>query len=197
MNRLRLAVLASGRGSNFVAIQDAIERGDLDAEIVLLLSDRAEAPALDLARGRGIRAEHLPYDRKDREAFERAAGERIQAAGADLVILAGFMRLLTPYLVKRFAGRILNIHPALLPAFKGLDAQQQALDYGVKVSGCTVHIVTEDMDAGPILGQHVVPVLDGDTANTLGARILAQEHRLYTACIARYGARLQTPEPQL
>lgn len=190
---LALAVLASGRGSNFQAIQAAIERGSLDASVRLLLSDRRKAPALDIARTHGIEAVHLPYDRNDREAFERKAGDLIDHQGCDLVILAGFMRLLTPYLVQRFAGRILNIHPALLPAFKGLNAQQQALDYGVKYSGCTVHLVTEDMDAGPILGQRVVPVFEDDTEPTLSARILEQEHQLYPECIAGYGKTFSPP----
>lgn len=163
----RLGVLASGRGSNFVAIAEAICRGELKAEIALLISDRKDAPALARAAELGIGTVHLPYSTRDREAFERAAGDRFDAAGCALIILAGYMRLLTPYFVRRYPGRILNIHPSLLPAFRGLHAQRQALEFGVKIAGCTVHVVTEELDAGPILGQRAVPVLPGDTEESL------------------------------
>lgn len=181
--KTRLGVLASGRGSNFQAIQREIEAGDLDAEIALLVSDRANAPALEIAREHGIEAIHLPYGKTDREAFERAAAERLDAAGCEWIVLAGFMRILTPWFIDHFANRILNIHPSLLPAFKGLHPQRQALEAGVKFSGCTVHLVTQELDAGPIIAQAVVPVYDEDTEQTLADRILAQEHRLYPEAI--------------
>jgi phosphoribosylglycinamide formyltransferase-1 len=188
----RLAVLASGRGSNFAAIAQSIESGSLDAEIVLLLSDRANAGALDLAKEKGIPSHYIPYDRKDRAAFEQEAITQIQQANADLIILAGFMRLITPLFIQAFEGKILNIHPSLLPAFKGLNAQKQALEYGVKIAGCSVHIVTQDMDSGPILGQRAVPVLDGDTEDRLADRILEQEHLLYPEVIKQYSERLDS-----
>lgn len=180
---VRLGVLASGRGSNFQAIQREIEAGTLNARIEVLLSDRAAAPALTIAREHGLVAQHLPYDKSDREAFERAAGDALDRAGCEWIVLAGFMRILTPYFIDRFAGRILNIHPSLLPAFKGLHPQRQALEAGVKFSGCTVHVVTHDLDAGPILAQAVVPVHPGDSEEALSARILAEEHKLYPAAI--------------
>lgn len=187
---IRLAVLASGRGSNFAAIAQSIEEGRLEAEIVLLLSDRENSEALDLAESFGIPHRFLPYDRNDRMIFERAAAEAIEDARADLIILAGFMRLITPFFIDAFEGRILNIHPSLLPSFKGLHAQRQALDFGVKVAGCTVHIVTRDMDAGPILGQRAVPVLEEDTEDSLSARILEQEHLLYPEVIKQFSTHM-------
>jgi phosphoribosylglycinamide formyltransferase-1 len=183
--KTRLGVLASGRGSNFQAIQREIEAGSLDAEVRLVVSDRAEAPVLDIARHHGVTALQLPYCKSDREAFERAAGDALDAANCDWILLAGFMRILTPYFIERYAGRILNIHPSLLPSFKGLHPQRQALDAGVKFSGCTVHIVTPELDAGPILAQAVVPVFDNDNEETLSARILVQEHRLFPEAIRR------------
>ena len=190
--RVKLAVLASGRGSNFAAIQQVISDGQLDAEIVLLLSDKADAGALQFADEQKIPQQYIPYDRKNREEFEQQAIDAIQDSGADLIILAGFMRLITPLLINAFPNRMLNIHPSLLPSFKGLHAQQQAFDYGVKIAGCTVHIVTQDMDAGPILGQRSVPVLEDDTADTLTDRILEQEHLLYSEVIKRYADELNT-----
>lgn len=178
-----LGVLASGRGSNFQAIQREIEQGALDARITLLLSDRADAPALEIARVHGIRAEALAYDKHDRAAFERQAADLLEAAGCEWIVLAGFMRILTPVFLERFGGRILNIHPSLLPSFKGLHPQRQALEAGVKFSGCTVHLVTRELDDGPILAQAVVPVFDADTEATLAARILEQEHRIYPEAI--------------
>ncbi|MEX2607004.1 MAG: phosphoribosylglycinamide formyltransferase [Kiritimatiellia bacterium] len=180
---VRLGVMASGRGSNFVAIQNEIERGTLDAEIALMISDRGNAHVLELAEKRCIPARSLPYDKSDRAAFEKQAGDAFEAAGSDYIVLAGFMRILTPYFIERFSGRILNIHPSLLPSFKGLHPQRQALEAGVKFSGCTVHLVTSDLDDGPILAQAVVPVLAGDTEESLSARILEQEHRLYAEAI--------------
>lgn len=187
---VKLAVLASGRGSNFQAIAAAIERGDLHAEITILISDRATAAALSIAREHHIHAEYLPYDKNDREAFERRAAALMKERGCDLVILAGFMRILTPYIIGCFPDRILNIHPSLLPAFKGLDAQKQALEHGVKIAGCTVHVVTEEMDGGPIIGQRVVSLEEDDTEETLSARILEQEYILYPEAIAAYGERV-------
>lgn len=187
---LRLGVLASGRGSNFAAIQRAIADGKLRAEIPLLLSDQPQAKALDHARACGITAEYLPYDRKNREAWERQAAAKLDAAGIDLVILAGFMRLITPWFIGHYEGRILNIHPSLLPSFKGLNAQAQALKYGVKIAGCTVHVVTAEMDAGPIIAQRAVPVLPGDTEDTLSARILEQEHDVYWRAIEEHARTL-------
>lgn len=187
---IRLALLASGRGSNFLAIQKAIEEGRLDAEIVLLLSDRETAPALEKAISLGIPARYIPYKKEDRESFERAAADEVEAAKADLVILAGFMRMLTPYIIHRFPRRILNIHPSLLPSFRGLHAQRQALEYGVKIAGCTVHVVTEELDAGPIVGQRCVEVFPDDSEESLSNRILEQEHQLYPEAIAEHARSL-------
>lgn len=187
---VRLGVLASGRGSNFSAIVAAIGRGGLSADVRLLASDIADAPALDSARKASIEAVHIPYVRGDRRAFENRVEQMFDERGVQLVILAGFMRLITPDFIRHFDGRILNIHPSLLPSFKGLHAQRQALDAGVKISGCTVHVVTAEMDAGPILGQRAVPVLPGDTEDTLSSRILAEEHRLFPACIREYATQL-------
>lgn len=180
---LSLGVLASGRGSNFLAVQREIENGTLDARISLLISDRAKAPALEIAREHGIEALHIPYQTKDRAVFERAAIEALDQAGCEVILLAGYMRILTPVFIRHFEDRILNIHPSLLPSFKGLHPQQQALDAGVKFSGCTVHKVIDDLDAGPIVAQAVVPVFDGDTEDSLSARILEQEHRIYAEAI--------------
>lgn len=184
-----LAVLASGRGSNYAAIQTAIEEGRLDARTGVVISDKKDAPVLDLARDHGVRAEYIPYDKTSRQVFEERAVEVIREVEADLVLLAGFMRLITPYMIEAFEGRMLNIHPSLLPAFRGLNAQKQALDCGVKIAGCTVHLVTQDMDAGPILGQRAVLVDDDDTEETLSNRILEQEHQLYPAVIAEMVAK--------
>ena len=181
--RLKLGVLASGRGSNFLAVQQEIEAGTLDAEIVLLISDREQAPALDLARERNIPTLHLPYDRNNRAAFDVPAAEALEAASCDIILLAGYMRILTAEFIERFPGKILNIHPSLLPSFKGLHPQQQALDAGVKFSGCTVHVVTPELDDGPIVTQAVVPVLEDDTEDSLSARILVEEHKLYAEAI--------------
>jgi len=180
---LTLGVLASGRGSNFLAVQKEIEAGRLDATIAVLISDREHAPALDLAREHGIKSVHHAYDRSDRTVFEKAAAETLEAHDCDLMLLAGFMRILTPDFINRFPGKILNIHPSLLPSFKGLHPQQQALDAGVKFSGCTVHVVTAELDAGPIVAQAVVPVEDEDNEDTLSARILEKEHTIYAEAI--------------
>jgi len=173
----RLAVLISGRGSNLQALIDAIAVGKLDAEIVMVISDRPEAPGLSRAAEAGITTQVVPWEGGEHrvEYFHRI-GEILQAAHVDLVILAGFMRLVSPNLVRLFPQRIINIHPSLLPAFPGLRAQRQALEYGVRVTGCTVHFVDEGLDSGPIIVQRSVPVLDSDTEEALSQRILAQEH---------------------
>lgn len=185
MNRT-LAILISGRGSNLQAIIDAIAAGSLDARIGVVISNRAEAAGLDRARRAGIEALCLSHrDYPSREAYDRALVEALRARGVGLVCLAGFMRLLGPAFIEAFPHAILNIHPSLLPAFPGLEAQHQAWAHGVKVSGATVHLVDCDLDAGPIVLQRAVPVLDEDTAETLAARILEQEHLLYPEAIAR------------
>jgi phosphoribosylglycinamide formyltransferase-1 len=168
------------------SIIDAIEAGQVPAEIAIVLTDK-EAYALERARKAGIEA--VCVDRKQfdgREPFEKALIEKLEAAGVTLVVLAGFMRILTPYFVGHFAGRIMNIHPALLPSFPGAHAHRDVLAYGVKVSGCTVHFVDEGTDSGPIIMQAAVPVLDDDTEETLGARVLKEEHRIYPECIRLY-----------
>lgn len=173
----RLAVLVSGRGSNLQALIDAIEGGDLNARIVKVISDQANALGLARARKAGIPTEVFPW-RGDtyREDYFEDISETVCEAQADLIILAGFMRVLSPNIVQRFPHKIINIHPSLLPAFPGLRAQRQALEYGVKFAGCTVHFVDEGVDSGPILVQKVVPVYPDDTEETLGERILTQEH---------------------
>ncbi len=180
----RLGILLSGRGSNFQAIARAIDAGSLDAEIAVVISSRPDAPGLAIAESLGLKAIGLSSKGVDREAFDRQLVEILEEHRVDLVCLAGYMRLLSGYFVRSFPMRILNIHPSLLPAFPGLDAQHQALLYGVKYSGCTVHFVDENLDSGPIVQQAVVPVLDGDTPETLSARILAEEHRIYAEGIA-------------
>jgi phosphoribosylglycinamide formyltransferase-1 len=181
---LRLGVLASGRGSNLQAIIDAIEAGRLQARVEVVLSDRADAHALDRGRGHGIKAVFVdPKAYATRDLFDSAVVGALQAHQVELVCLAGFMRLLTPGFVAEYRGRIMNIHPALLPAFPGLHAQRQALEYGVRVAGCTVHFVDEGTDTGPIVLQATVPVLDDDTAESLSARILVEEHAIYPRAI--------------
>lgn len=180
---MRLGVLISGRGSNFEAIANNIARGKLEAEIAITISNRANAPGLDIARARGIPMRIIPSQGMEREAYDKLLIEELQTHEVDLVCLAGFMRLLSATFVRAFPNRILNIHPSLLPAFPGLDAVRQALDYGVKITGCTVHYVNEFLDAGPIILQSAVPVLEGDTVDSLSARVLAQEHVIYTQAI--------------
>ena len=186
MTKEKLGVLCSGRGTDLQSIIDAIAAGQVPAEIAIVLTDK-EAYALERARKAGIEA--VCVDRKQfvgREPFEKALIEKLEAAGVTLVVLAGFMRILTPYFVGHFAGRIMNIHPALLPSFPGAHAHRDVLAYGVKVSGCTVHFVDEGTDSGPIIMQAAVPVLDDDTEETLGARVLKEEHRIYPECIRLY-----------
>ncbi len=184
---LRLGVLASGRGSNLQAILDAIDAGRCPARVVVVVSDRAGAGALDRARRAGIEAVHLdPQGYADRVAFDQAVLAVLTKHDVGLVCLAGYMRLLSPGFVAAFRGRILNVHPALLPAYRGLHAQRQALDSGAKVTGATIHLVDEGVDTGPIVLQSAVPVLDDDTEATLSARILVEEHRLYPEAIRLY-----------
>ncbi len=180
-----LGVLISGRGSNLQAILDAIREGKLNARVGVVLSSVAGAPGLERARKAGVETEVLvPKDYPSREKYDEALVARLRAHGVDLVCLAGFMRLLSPVFVRTFPGRILNVHPSLLPSFPGLHAQRQALEHGVKVSGATVHIVDEELDHGPILLQRAVPVLEGDDEESLSARILEQEHQIYPEAIA-------------
>lgn len=179
----RLGILLSGRGSNFMAIADNVAAGKIPAEIAVVLSNRPNAPGLEEAQRRGLDARMIPSKGLEREQYDRLVVETLKEKQVDLVCLAGFMRLLSPYFVSQFPNRILNIHPALLPAFPGLEAQRQALEHGVKITGCTVHFVDENLDAGPIVLQTAVPVLDDDTPETLSARILKEEHRLYSEAI--------------
>jgi phosphoribosylglycinamide formyltransferase-1 len=179
----RLGILISGRGSNFEAIADNVASGELDAEIAVVISNRAAARGLETALVRGLNAVCLPSKGLDREVYDRMLAAELHRHGVDLVCLAGFMRLLSAGFIREFPDRILNIHPSLLPSFPGLDAQHQALAHGVKITGCTVHFVDENLDAGPIVIQASVPVLDLDTEETLSARILKQEHRIYSEAI--------------
>ena len=180
----RLGILISGRGSNFAAIADNVASGRLDAEMAVVISNRPEAAGLEAARAGGLDAVCLPSKGLDREVYDRMLVAELRKHGVELVCLAGFMRLLSAGFIREFPSRILNIHPSLLPAFPGLDAQHQALAHGVKITGCTVHFVDEDLDAGPIVIQAAVPVMDDDTEETLSARILKQEHRIYSEAIA-------------
>jgi phosphoribosylglycinamide formyltransferase-1 len=180
----RIGVLISGRGSNLQAIIDAVTRGDLDATIAIVISNRAGAPGLARARDAGLEALYLnPKEYASRDAYDAAIAEILRARAVDVVCLAGFMRLIGPALLTAFPNRILNIHPSLLPAFPGLDAQRQAFDHGVCVTGATVHLVTLELDNGPIVAQAAVPVLEDDTPEMLAARILVEEHRLYPEAI--------------
>jgi phosphoribosylglycinamide formyltransferase-1 len=179
-----LGILLSGRGSNFVAIADSIDAGRIrDAQISVVISNRADAPGIPTARIRGLHALVIPSKGKDRESHDQEVVAALKQHGVDLICLAGYMRLLSPWFVQQFPGRILNIHPSLLPAFPGLEAQQRAFAYGVKVSGCSVHFVDEELDHGAIIVQKTVPVLDTDDEQTLAARILEQEHIAYTEAI--------------
>ena len=179
----RLAILLSGRGSNFEALADNVAAGSIEAEIAVVISNRPEAPGLERARARSLPAVCIPSKGLDREVYDRMVVAELNQRRVDLVCLAGFMRLLSAGFIRAFPERILNIHPSLLPAFPGLEAQHQALEHGVKVSGCAVHFVDEKLDAGPILLQAAVPVLDEDTAESLSARILKEEHRIYSEAV--------------
>lgn len=184
MDNRKLAVLLSGRGSNFVAIHQAIQRHDLNASICCVVSNVPEAPGLARAREFGLNAICIPSRGIDRIGYDRQLIAALRPHNPALVCLAGFMRILTPEFLEAFPGRVMNIHPALLPSFPGLHAQRQALEHGVKISGCTVHIADEGVDTGPILMQRAVEVQDGDTEESLSARILKQEHQLYWRAIA-------------
>lgn len=179
----RLGILLSGRGSNFEAIADNVAAGKVPAEIAVVIANRPEARGLALARQRGLNAVLIPSKGLDREVYDRMLLTELERNGVELVCLAGYMRLLSAGFIRRFPNRILNIHPSLLPAFPGLDAQHQALEHGVKITGCTVHFVDELLDAGPIVLQAAVAVEDGDTADTLSARILIEEHRIYSEAL--------------
>ncbi|HVY91553.1 MAG TPA: phosphoribosylglycinamide formyltransferase [Bryobacteraceae bacterium] len=180
---MRLGILISGRGSNFEAIANSIARRKLDAEIAIVISNRADAGGLEIARERGIPMRVIESRGMEREVYDKLVIDELRTHEVELVCLAGFMRLLSASFIHAFPNRVLNIHPSLLPAFPGLDAQRQALDHGVKITGCTVHIVDEFLDSGPILIQSAVPVLDADTVESLSARILAQEHVIYSKAI--------------
>ncbi|TCS60377.1 phosphoribosylglycinamide formyltransferase [Varunaivibrio sulfuroxidans] len=204
---MKLAVLISGRGSNLQALIDACAKDEFPAEIALVLSNKADAQGLHRAAQGGIATAVLKHtDYANREAFDRAMSERLEEAGVDLICLAGFMRLLSDGFVKRWRDKVINIHPSLLPAFKGLHVHERAVEAGVRFSGCTVHVVRPAMDEGPIIAQAVVPVLQNDTADDLAARILIQEHRIYPMAVRliaegrlRIGAEraiVDAPEPK-
>jgi phosphoribosylglycinamide formyltransferase-1 len=176
----KLGILLSGRGSNFEAIARNVQAGKIPAEIAIVISNKADALGLVRAKEMGLATCFIPSQGKEREAFDREVVAVLREFQVDLVCLAGFMRILSPYLVREFPRRVLNIHPALLPSFPGEEAQRQALEYGVKFTGCTVHLVDEGVDTGPIVCQAVVPVLDDDTPETLAVRILNEEHRIYS-----------------
>lgn len=185
MAKTKIAVLISGRGSNMQALIEAAKDEDFPAEIVLVASNNPDAAGLEIARAAGIETEvvnHREYD--DREAFEEALDSTIKLYGARIVCLAGFMRILTPWFTERWRDLLINIHPSLLPAFKGLHTHERALEAGVRIHGCTVHYVRPEMDDGPIIGQAAVPVLPGDTPETLSERVLQAEHKLYPQCVA-------------
>src|SRR5579885_3295822 len=180
----RIGVLLSGRGSNFEALADSVSAGRIpNAEISVVISNKPSAPGLERAKSRGIPARAIPSKGLEREAYDRQVVAVLQEYKVNLICLAGYMRLLSPHFVAAFPQRILNIHPSLLPSFPGLEAQRQALEYGVKFAGCTVHFVDENLDAGPILLQAVVPVEDNDTEESLSARILKEEHRIYSEAV--------------
>lgn len=186
---LQLGVLVSGSGTNLQSLIDAIEAGTLAARVACVISNRGDAFALERARRHGIPAMHLDHRiHSGREEYDSVLVDTLREHGVQLVILAGFMRIITPVLINAFPNRIMNIHPALLPAFPGLHAQRQALDYGVKVAGCTVHFVDEGTDTGPIIIQAVVPVLDDDVEETLATRIRAEEHRVYPEAVRLFAA---------
>jgi len=180
----RIGVLLSGRGSNFEALADSVASGRIPgAEIALVLSNREAAVGIEKAKARGLATRIIPSKGLEREAYDRQVVAALHEGKVDLICLAGYMRLLSPYFVAAFPQKILNIHPSLLPSFPGLESQKQALDYGVKFAGCTVHFVDENLDAGPIIMQSVVPVEDGDTEETLSARILKEEHKIYSEAV--------------
>ncbi len=180
----RIGVLLSGRGSNFEALAESVAAGRIpNAEIAIVVSNREGAPGIERANARGIRTRVIPSKGLERETYDHQVAAVLEEHKIDLICLAGYMRLLSPYFVAKFPNRILNIHPSLLPSFPGLESQRQALEYGVKVAGCTVHFVDENLDAGPIILQSVVPVKDDDTEESLNARILKEEHRIYSEAV--------------
>ena len=179
----RLGILLSGRGSNFAAIARNVAAGTIDAAIAVVISNRPEARGLEIARDLGLPALSIPSKGLDRTVYDGMLAAELKKHAVDLVCLAGYMRLLSAGFIREFPGRVLNIHPSLLPAFPGLDAQHQALEHGVKITGCTVHFVDEYLDAGPIIVQAAVPVEDGDSVESLSARILIEEHRIYSEAI--------------
>ena len=182
---IRIGILISGRGSNMLALAEAVSAGRIrNAEIAVVISDQASAAGLGLARERGITTEVIERDGRSREAHDRAIVGALQEHGVEIVCLAGYMRLLSTYFIESYRNRILNIHPSLLPAFPGLDVHARVLEHGVKWSGCTVHFVDETLDGGPIIAQRIVPLRDDDTEETLAARILEQEHQLYAEALA-------------
>jgi phosphoribosylglycinamide formyltransferase-1 len=184
MAKLKVGVLISGRGSNLAALIEAAKAADYPAEIACVVSNVATAPGLKIAQDASVPTAAISHkDRPDRESFDRVVSAELEKHGVELVALAGFMRIQSPWFPTHWAGRIINIHPSLLPAFRGLRVHQQAIDAGVRISGCTVHFVTPELDAGPIIAQAAVPVLAGDDADRLAARILRQEHRLYPAVV--------------
>lgn len=180
----RIGVLLSGRGSNFEALAESVAVGRIpNAEIAIVVSNRDGAPGIDRAKARGIAARVIPSKGLEREVYDRQVAPVLDEHKVDLICLAGYMRLLSPYFVAKFPNRILNIHPSLLPSFPGLESQRQALEYGVKFAGCTVHFVDENLDAGPIIVQAIVPVEDDDTETSLSERILKEEHRIYSEAV--------------
>lgn len=188
MAKLKVGILISGRGSNMAALIRAAEAADYPAEIACVVSNRGEAPGLAVAAAAGVATAVISHrGHADRETFDRALSVELERHGVELVVLAGFMRIFSPWFPVRWADRVINVHPSLLPSFKGLHVQRQALDAGVRLSGCTVHFVTPDLDAGPIIAQAAVPVLADDTDETLSARILRQEHRLYPQVVRWFG----------
>jgi phosphoribosylglycinamide formyltransferase-1 len=183
----RIAVFLSGRGSNFMAIHDAIIAGNIDAEIVLVFSNKKEAPGLQIANERNLETFYLnPKDYQSREAYDEAIIYEVNKRDVDLICLAGYMKILTPLFCNTFRNKVINIHPALLPSFPGLHVQQQAIDWGVRYSGATVHFVTADVDMGPIVLQAAVPVLQNDSEETLSERILKEEHKIYSEAVKLY-----------
>jgi len=184
VTKKRIGVLLSGRGSNFEALADSVDAGRIpDAEIAIVISNRENAPGIEKARARGIPGQVIPSRGLEREAYDKLVIAALEEKKVDLVCLAGYMRLLSPAFVAAFRGRILNIHPSLLPAFPGLESQKQAIEHGAKFSGCTVHFVDENLDAGPIILQAAVAIRDDDTPETLSERVLKEEHRIYTEAV--------------
>jgi len=184
VTKKRIGVLLSGRGSNFEALADSVAAGRIpDAEIAIVISNRENAPGIEKARGRGIPTQVIPSRGLEREPYDKLVIAALEEKNVDLVCLAGYMRLLSPAFVAAYRGRILNIHPSLLPAFPGLESQRQAIEHGAKFSGCTVHFVDENLDAGPIILQAAVPIRDDDTPETLSERVLKEEHRIYTEAV--------------